>query len=164
PGSLRSAGRRGDPPRRSSLSSGRSWSHLLCREIELDQLGSLADLLAYPAKDPGDPAPRGCPDGVLHLHRFEYQQRRVLLDRVAGRDEYRDDLSGHRGLEVARPRLERQLLTQRIVHFQDVVPPGQEHLDAAAQADHAALDRGILELRRQSAVLAPVVFDLPPSI
>src|SRR2546423_1580847 len=38
--------------------------------------------------------------------------------------------------------------------------PGQEHLDAAAHAHHAALDGGILEARRQSALLAPVASHL----
>src|SRR5437899_2920622 len=60
--------------------------------------------------------------------------------------------------------LDLQLFTQRIVHFQDVMPAGQEHLDAAAHAHHAALDGGILEARRQPVLLAPVASDLAPSI
>src|SRR6267378_6595163 len=39
---------------------------------------------------------------------------------------------------------------------------GQEHLDAAGQADHAPRDGGVVQLHRQSVTLVPVAFDLPP--
>jgi len=100
----------------------------------------LSHLLAHPAEYAGDPAPGGCPDGVLHLHRLQYQQGRVLLDRVARCDEDRDDLAGHRSPELARERLDRQLLAQRIVHFQDVMLTGQEHLDAGCPRAPRCLD------------------------
>src|SRR5256885_7356200 len=41
---------------------------------------------------------------------------------------------------------------------------GEEHLDASAHAHHAALDGGILEARRQSALFAPVAYDRAPAI
>src|SRR4051812_14464783 len=47
---------------------------------EVHELRTFGDLLTHREAESLDPAVGGCSDRVLHLHRFEDQQRRILLD------------------------------------------------------------------------------------
>ena len=70
--------------------------------FEGDKLDSLGDLAAKLELELFYDAASGCGQEMLHLHRFEDENRLVCLDKAAGLDQQRRDTAGHRRSEASR--------------------------------------------------------------
>ena len=81
---------------------------------EVDQVGAFGHAVADAEVDGCDDAIGRRDDRVLHLHRFEHDQRRALRDPVARLHHHRDDRAGHRRGQVAAVRVVLGRVRQRV--------------------------------------------------
>src|SRR6266480_2049578 len=121
--------------------------------LQCNELGALEDLFASGKINELHHAVRWRGDRVLHLHRFENEQRLTFLHARAGFDHHLDHFPGHRrGERPARPGVLRRL--QLLPQGEPPVVAVVEHVPVAAVAHRARLEAPSIQTDEQ-----PVSFE-----